>query len=191
MSIDLLAAMAELMSLPDWLLAPLQAENFIDALRLHVSEFASGEWLILYCGIKRLFLKEDSGYWEGTYNLTVQSSSSGLEKTILLHGKLTAPWFGEPAIIASNPAPFGSPDWRCFLPELNLALEIEPPEKELPGLDQLTDAERSRVLMERALRENGRLAADHTITACTPRILSYKPGSRCTILYHLEYFPPI
>ena len=24
-------------------------------------------------------------------------------------------------------------------------------------------------------------------TACTPRILSYKPGSRCTILYELEY----
>jgi hypothetical protein len=190
MSIDLLAAMAELMSLPDWLLAPLQAENFIDALRLHVSEFASGEWLILYGGIKRLFLKDDSGYWEGTYDLGVQSSSSGLEQTILLHGKLTAPWFGEPAIIASNPAPFGSPDWHCFLPELNLRLEIEPPEKELPGLDQLTDADRSRLLMEKVLREDGRLAANQTITACAPRILSYKPGSRCTILYHLEYFPP-
>jgi len=36
MSIDLLAllaGMAQLMSLPNWLLAPLQAENFIDALR--------------------------------------------------------------------------------------------------------------------------------------------------------------
>ena len=183
----LLAGMAQLMSLPDWLLAPLQAENFIDALRLHVSEFASGELLILFGGIKRLFLKDDSGYWEGTYNLAVQSSSTGLEQTILLHGKLTAPWFGEPAIIASNPAPFGSPDWLCFLPEFNLALEIEPPEKELPGLAQLTDADQSRLLMERVLREAGRLAADHTITACTPRILSYKPGSRCTIRYELEY----
>lgn len=28
--IDLLAGMAQLMSLPDWLLAPLQAENFLD-----------------------------------------------------------------------------------------------------------------------------------------------------------------
>ena len=33
---DLLAGMTQLMSLPDWLLAPLQAENFIEALRLHV-----------------------------------------------------------------------------------------------------------------------------------------------------------
>ena len=193
MSIDLLAllaGMAELMSLPDWLLAPLQAENFIEALRLNVSEFASGEWLILYGGIKRFFLKNDSGYWEGTYNVAVQSASTGLEQTILLHGKLTAPWFGKPAITASNPAPFGSPDWRCFLPEFNLALEIEPPEKELPGLAQLTDPHGSRLLIERVLREEGRLPADHTISACTPRILSYKPGSRCTIRYELEYGGP-
>jgi hypothetical protein len=190
MSIDLLALLADMaqwMSLPDWLLAPLQAENFIDALRLHVSEFASGEWLILYGGIKRLILKDDSGYWEGTYNLAVQSSSTGLEQNVLLHGKLTAPWFGESANITSNPTPFGSPDWRCFLPEFNLALEIEAPEKELPGLAQLIDAEQSRLLMERILREAGRLAAGHTITACRPRILSYKPGSRCTIRYELEY----
>ena len=189
MSIDLLALladMAQLMSLPDWLLAPLQAENFIDAIRLHVSEFASGEWLILYGGIKRLILKDDSGYWEGTYNLAVKSSSTGLEQTVLLHGKLTTPWFGEPALTESD-APFGSPDWHGFLPEFNLALETEPPEKELPGLAQLIDADQSRLLMERVLREVGRLAADHTITACTPRILSYKPGSRCTIRYELEY----
>lgn len=100
-----------------------------------------------------------------------------MEQTILLHGKLTAPWFGEP-------------DWHGFLPEFNLPLETEPPEKELPGLAQLTDAEQSRVFMERVLRENGHFAADQTITACTPRILSYKPGSRCTIRYELEYSAP-
>jgi hypothetical protein len=194
MSIELLAllaGMAELMSLPDWLLAPLQAENFIDALRLHVSEFASGEWLILYCGIKRFFLRDEGGYWEGTYNLAVQSSLTGREQTILLHGKLTAPSFGEPAIRESQPVAFGSPEWRCFLPEFNLALEMEPPEKELPGLEQLTDPEQSRLLLEKVLRENGRLEADHAIAACTPQILSYKPGSRCTIRYELEYLPAL
>ena len=185
--IDLLAGMAQLMSLPDWLLAPLQAENFIDALRLQVSEFASGEWLILYCGIKRFVLKDEGGYWEGTYNLSVQSSSTGLEKTILLHGKLTAPWFRKPEFMKSEPAPIGSPEWHCYLPEFNLMLETEPPEKELPELAQLTDVDRSRLLMERILREAGRLAADHTITVCTPSVLSYKPGSRCTIRFELEY----
>ncbi len=189
MTIDLLAGIVQLMSLPDWLLAPLQIENVIDALRLNVAEFASGEWLILYGGIKRFLLKDDSGYWEGTYDLAVQSSSSGLEQTMLLHGKLTAPWFGKPEVIAATPTPFGSPDWRCFLPELNLALETEAPEKELPGLDQLTNADQSRALIERVLRENGRLAADRAITSCTPQILSYKPGSRCIIRYDLEYSP--
>jgi hypothetical protein len=45
--------------------------------------------------------------------------------------------------------------------------------------------------MEKVFREDGRLAADHTITACAPQILSYKPGSRCTIRYELEYFPSL
>ena len=184
--LELLASMAQWMSLPDWLLAPLQAENFIHALRLQVSEFASGEWLILSCGIKRFLLKDDSGFWEGTYNVAVQSSQTHQEQTVLLHGRLTAPWFGKPAIMESD-APFGSPGWHGFLPQFNLALETEAPEKELPGLAQLTDAEQSRVLIERVLRENGRLAADQTITTCTPKILSYKPGSRCTIRYELEY----
>ena len=185
--LDLLAGMAQLMSLPDWLLAPLQVEDFIDMLRLHVSEFASGEWLILSCGIKRFLLKDDSGYWEGTYNLAVQSSSTSLEQTFLLHGKLTAPGFGKPELVESEPVPIGSPEWHCYLPEFNLMLETEPPEKELPGLAQLTDADQSRLIIERVLREVGRLAADQTITACTPRVLSYKPGSRCTIHYELEY----
>ena len=189
MTIDLLAGIVQLMSLPDWLLAPLQIEDFIDALRLQVAELASGELLILYCGIKRFLLKDDSGYWEGTYRLDVKSSSTGLEQTILLHGRFTSPRFGKPAVMASAPAPLGSPGWHCFLPEFNLALETEPPEKELPGLDQLTNADQSRVLMESVLREGGRLAADGAITSCTPQILSYKPGSRCIIRYDLEYSP--
>jgi hypothetical protein len=186
---DLLTNLSWLMSLPDWLLAPFQIEDFIDALRLQVAELASGEWLILYCGIKRFLLKDDSGYWEGTYRLDVKSSSTGAEQTILLHGRFTDPHFGKPADVASTPSPLGSSDWHCFLPELNLALETEAPEKELPGLDQLTDAAQSRVLMEKVLRESGRLAADREITSCTPKILSYKPGSRCIIRYDLQYSP--
>lgn len=189
MNRDFMAGMSQLRTLPDWLLAPLQSEKIIDALRLHVPEIASGEWSIQHCGIKRFFLKDDNGYWEGTYHLAARSATTGLEHTFLIHGRLTAPWFGKPAFMESSPAPFGSPDWRCFLPELHLALETERPEKELPALAQLTDPDQSCLLIEKVLRECGRLAADHAITACTPRILSYKPGSRCTIRYELEYFP--
>ena len=189
MIIDLLAGLAQLMSLPDWLLAPLQAENFIDALRLHVSEFASGEWLILYCGIKRLFLKDDSGYWEGTYRLTVKSSATGQEQTVTLYGLLTAPWLVKPTTTERSASPLGSPDWHCFLPELNLSLETEPPEKKLASLAQVTDASQSRVLLEKVLRDQDRLPADRSIVSCTPQILSDKPGSRCIIRYELEYSP--
>jgi len=102
---DLIAGLSWLMILPDWLLAPFQIEDFIDALRLQVAELASGELLILYCGIKRFLLKDDSGYWEGTYRLDVKSSSTGLEQTILLHGRFTSPRFGKPAVMASAPTP--------------------------------------------------------------------------------------
>ena len=193
MNIDLLALladMAQLMSLPDWLLAPLQAENFIDALRLHVSEFASGEWLILYCGIKRFFLKDDGGYWEGTYRLGVKSAATGQEQTVTLSGLLTAPWLVKPTSTERSASPFGSSDWRCFLPELNLSLETEPPGKKLSSLAQVTDASQSRVLLEKVFRGEGRLPADRSIVSCTPRILSDKPGSRCIIRYELEYSSP-
>jgi hypothetical protein len=190
MIIDLLAGMAQLMSLPDWLLAPLQAENFIDALQLHVSEFASGEWLILYCGIKRFFLKDDGGYWEGTYRLIVKSSVTGQEQAVTLYGLLTAPWLVKPNTTERSALPFGSPDWHCFLPELNLSLETEPPEKKLASLAQVADASQSRVLLDKVFREEGRLPADISIVSCTPQILSDKPGSRCIIRYELEYSSP-
>ena len=128
---DLMAGMTRLRSLPDWLLAPLQSEKIIDALRLYVPEITSGEWSIQSCRIKRFFLKDDSGHWEGTYDLTARSARTGLEQKILLHGTLTAPWFEQTGLIESGSGSFGSPNWRCFLPELCLMLRTQEPEKEL------------------------------------------------------------
>ena len=187
---DLMAGMTRLRSLPDWLLASLQGERIISALRLYVPEIASGDWSIQSCRIKRLFLKDDSGHWEGTYDLTGRPARTGLEQKIRLHGRLTAPWFEETTPLESNSGSFGSPDWRCFLPELCLLLQTEEPEKELAAVSQLTDPEHSRALLEEVLREHGRLGAGQSLASCTPRILSYKPGSRCTIRYELEYSPP-
>jgi hypothetical protein len=190
MNMDWMDGISQLKLLPEWLLAPLQKETFIASLGRHVPEFASGEWSIQSCKVKRFFLKDDSGRWEGTYHLKVRSGQSGLAQDILVHGTLVAPSLGKPAIAEPGAAPFGSPGWRCFLPELCLFLESEPPDKELPGLEHLTDPEQSRMLLENALREKGRLGPDCTIKSCNPRILSYKLGSRCTIRYDLEYSPP-
>jgi hypothetical protein len=200
MNHDLTAGVNRLRDLPDWLRAPLQSERVIDSLRIHVPELASGQLAIRRCKAKRLFLIDDSGYWGGQYTLDVQDPATGAEQTLLLHGRVTAPWLTTPPDqpsggalsggALSDGAPFGSPGWHGFLPELNLWLEMEPPEKELPGLEQLTGAEPSRALVNEVFRAAGRLPAGVEISACTPRILSYKPGSRCTIRYDLEYRPP-
>jgi hypothetical protein len=52
----------------------------------------------------------------------------------------------------------------------------------------LTDPEQARFLLETSIRtsENADYR-DLRIQSCKPRIARYKPGSRCTILYHLEY----
>lgn len=122
--------------LPDWPLALLQSQQVIDAL-WHVPEFESGEWSIQRCSVKRFFLKDDSGYWEGTYQLTVKSSATGQDQFVTLYGLLTAPWLVKPTSAESNTAAFGSAGWRCFLSELNLSLETEPPEKNLAALAQV------------------------------------------------------
>jgi hypothetical protein len=185
---QLMTGMYALRDLPDWLLAPLQPQKVIDALCQHVPEFASGEWSIQRCSIKRFFLKDESGYWEGTYRLTVKHSPTGQEQTVMLYGLLTAPWLVKPTA-ESNAAPFGSPEWRCFLPELNLSLETEPPEKRLAALEQITDAGQVRLLLEKIFHEQGRLPADRSIASCLPEVLGDKPGSRAIVRYRLEYSP--
>jgi aminoglycoside phosphotransferase (APT) family kinase protein len=68
-----------------------------------------------------------------------------------------------------------------------LQLQTQPPEAELPTLPTLIDAEQSRALIERAMRAGAAAYADITIASCAPQVMRYKPGSRCTILYRLEY----
>jgi hypothetical protein len=57
-------------------------------------------------------------------------------------------------------------------------------------LAQVTDADQSRLLLEKIFRDQDRLPADLLIESCTPQILSDKPGSRCIIRYELEYSLP-
>jgi hypothetical protein len=90
-----------------------------------------------------------------------------------------------------DPAPAGGPDaWRCYLPELRLALEPEPPDRALSALPLLTDPEQARGLLEPAIRAANPAYRDLRIQRCTPRVMRYTPGSRCTILYQLDYATP-
>src|SRR6266545_3191188 len=183
---DVSDGLRRLATLPDWLLAALQPDLVIGALARHVPEFASGELTLRGCKVKRLTLKDTSGRWAGSYNLTVEGPS-GQKRVVALRGTLTAPTAARRPTTDDEQRPFGSDGWRVYLPELRLDLEMEPPDTALAAMPQLTDPEESRLLLERGIRAGATAYQDLRIQACTPQIISYKPGSRCTIRYQLEY----
>jgi Phosphotransferase enzyme family len=190
--IDIAANLQRLAALPDWLRAALDAEQVADALRRSVPEFASGALTLRGAKIKRLLLKDDDGRWSGIYNLTVEEPGSGEKRTVALRGTLTAPRLRAANGGEQHPqVAFGAESWRCMLPELGLELQPEPPDAALAALPQLTEPEQARVLLEQSIRQRSPAYADIRIATCTPEVLSYKPGSRCVIRYHLEYPPEL
>ena len=177
------AGLAKMALLPEWLLAPLQADVVRDALRQSVPEFAAGTLSLNGVKIRRMLLKDDSRCWAGVYDLAIEDSFSG-KRTIALRGSVTPPAVGD-VESCSPQAPFGAEGWRVTLQGLRLALEPEPPEGALPTLPYLTEPGAARALLESGIRACAH--ADMRIDACRPEVLSYKPGSRCTIRYHLAY----
>jgi hypothetical protein len=176
--------------LPDWLLAPLQGDRVGEALRQSVPEIASGNLGLRGCKIKRMLLKDSSGRWVGTYNLSVEGPHG--KRQVALRGSFTPPGLRLPVEpTPKDAAPFGTPEWRLSLPDLGLELEIEPPETELAAMPRLTDPAEARALLEQGIRTTSPDYADLRIATCTPEVLSYKPGSRCTLRYHLTYPPEL
>jgi hypothetical protein len=178
----------KLAPLPAWLLAPLQGDQVADALRRGVPEFASGDLTLRSCRIKRMLLRDD-GRWAGTYNLTVEAS--GAKRSVALRGTFTPSGLRGDGEAPEAAAPFDSAGWHLGLPELGLELAPEPPESELAAMPLLTDPARSRALLEQGIRACSPEHADLRIAECRPEVLSYKPGSRCTLRYHLSYPPEL
>jgi hypothetical protein len=178
--------MRQLAALPGWLLAALEPAQVADALALHVPEFISGELKLRSCKVKRLILKDTSGRWAGTYNVTYEGPAAQ-KQTLALRGMLTAPNVVRRSPPAADQQPFGTDGWRVYLPELRLDLEVEPPETTLVAMPQLIDPEQSRALLEQRISASAPVYRDMQVISCTPEIISYKPGSRCTIRYRLEY----
>ena len=78
------------------------------------------------------------------------------------------------------------PDW---LGRLETASETPPADSALPALPLLVDPCRARALLEDGIRAGSPAYADIRIAGCTPSVACYKPGSRCTVVYRLEYGP--
>ena len=75
----------------------------------------------------------------------------------------------------------------CVCTELRLYCELDPPEQDLHDLPRLSDPEQARALLEGSIRTGSTDYREIRIQACRPQVLNYKPGSRCTIRYDLEY----
>ena len=175
-------------ALPDWLDAATQPNRFIEALARAIPEFASGALAIRECDIGHVRLKRD--YWTGVYELTIEGPGAGERRVVALRGTILPPESTEnhpEGTQLRTEKPFGSEGWQGHLPELNLRLEMQPPDAALPALPVLTDPDAARALLERSIRAAAPKYQELRIAACAPKIMRYSPGSRCTILYRLQY----
>ena len=124
-----------------------------------------------------------SARWTARCTLAV----AGQEHTARLQATIVPPGHGAPGSVAAPTVAFGADGWRCWVPELRVELAMEaPPEAGLPALALLTDPLRARGLLEEAIRTGAPAYRDLRIRSCTPRVMRYSPGSRCTVLYQLE-----
>lgn len=174
------------------------------SLRRHVPAFAAGQLSLEQCAIKRLRYQAKQGTWRGTYLLTIAGLTPGQSQVIPLEGTLLPPSLAEPTtdvtqipfrITAESNARRDLIDetWRCYLPDLRLALHSQRQETELAALPQLLDPKQARRLLGESMRAGGAAATygDLQITACEPKVMRYKPGNRCTVLYQLDYEPQV
>lgn len=168
--------------LPDWLVAATDPGQVIAALKRHVAEFASGELAVRTCELDRLRLKGER--WEALFELAIDGQ--GGKRDVMLTGTLTPP--GAPAAEARpSGGAFGTPEWRCSIPELGLDLWMYFEDAALEALPLLTDAALAQPFLQESIRACSPHYAGLTIASCKPKVKRYKPGSRCTVLYFLGY----
>jgi hypothetical protein len=205
--------------LPDWLAAAVRPERLRAALTRHVPELGEAAGRFVLTGVNASRLRFGHGRWTGRYRLTLTTRDSerggaaaaagAAVRQVELRGSLYPPGALPPcAEETAAGVALGAPGWRCRLPELGLDLEAgdaadgdaegeDAPDAAtvatdpaLPALAQLTDPGRARALLERHITAASPAYDGLRLAGCTPRVVRYKPGSRCTILFDLRYAAP-
>lgn len=176
------------MDAPAWLGPAGDAAAVRAALAADVPDFASGRLTLHSVSIKRLRLKKGQEGWTGQIEAKVSAPGEAKPRASLLAARLVPPGFAEPDV-ANPDAPFGSAEWHVYLPALRLELRPQPEDPALPALPTLTDPASARELLERGIRACSPGYADLSIAAVEIKHLRYKPGSRATVVYGLEYAP--
>ena len=149
-------------------------------------EFRSGQLILHECDSNSIRYKAEN--WTGFFELTVSKPGEASTSKIDLQGIITAPGVisNRPLLVENS---LGSKEWHAVIPELNLELWTKQPKLCCPSLEMLTDPEQSAQYLMSRIRAASPAYHDLQIQACHPKIVRYKPGSRCTIVYHLDYAP--
>ena len=172
--------------LPDWMMVARDPERLCSALSQAIPEFQSGQLILHECDSSNIRYKGEN--WQGFYELTVSKPGESSTTVMNLQGVFSAPdiHVGRPLLVENA---FGTKDWHAFIPALNLELWNKEPESVLSSLELLIDPEQSRQYLMSRIRTGSPAYQDLQIQASHPKIARYKPGSRCTIVYHLDYPP--
>ena len=171
--------------LPAWL-GDAVAPGALRAALVRAAPLLAGD--IVAFEAERLRLKEGASSWRATYRL-VLAGEGGEPHRLRLSGTLERPSTagGGPGDATSS-GPVGAPGWQVRLPELGLSLEVGGEDAALAALPDLTEPDRARPLLEAAIRAGG-THPGLRIERCTAEVMRYKPGSRCTVRYHLALGP--
>jgi thiamine kinase-like enzyme len=171
-------------NLPDWLALIKDQHRTHQVLSRDIPEIADGRIILKKCKIGHVQYRE--GSWPNRCTLKYRVHGETEEKSIELNGILYPPGVipGDHPIVEGT---FGAEDWHAVLPELNLELVPLESETELVAFELLTNPEKAREFLERSLWSASPSYHNAQIKSCNPEIARYKPGDRCTILYHLEY----
>lgn len=178
------AALQGFAAIPRWLSAFMEPGTLAASLRRAVPELADGRLALLDCVPQRLRAK--GGQWLARCLVTV-APSAGSRRDVVLVGRVVPP--GEDA--PQGPAPrelpvaFGDSGWHCYLADLRLWLQVQTADVALPALPKLTDPVSAAQLLGQCLVSAGHRGVQ--ILGCTPQVVRYKPGSRCTIVYQMRY----
>ena len=170
--------------LPDWLVAARDPDRICATLSQIVPEFNQGHLLLQKCDVGHIRYKDDR--WTGLYPLETCLPGGNTTQTVTLQGQIYPPGVipqGEPQVEGV----FGMEGWHAVIPDLNLKLKTQESETVLVSLSFLTDPEESRHFLMRNIQADSPKYRDMEILASNPKVVRYKPGSRCTVLYNLEY----
>jgi hypothetical protein len=165
---------------PSWLRRAAEPTEVARAIEACVPDFGPGGYLLDDVGLSwRLREHEDS--WRGTVRVTWRIDARSEPQMARLLARLEADG-GSPTSNTGG-VRFATPGWGWRLPELGISLWCEA-DVGLPTLPWLTDADRALPVLTPILRP----AHDEgpEIIGCTPTVLRYKHGSRCTVGYRLQ-----